>query len=75
VTSVRPGVISTPLVRKQLKGPGGNNANAMIELSASLRVGTAEDVASVVAFLAGPESSFITGNDILVGGGAVSARR
>lgn len=31
--------------------------------------GTSDDVAAAVAFLAGPESSFITGGDILVDGG------
>jgi NAD(P)-dependent dehydrogenase (short-subunit alcohol dehydrogenase family) len=36
-------------------------------------VGTPDDIAGVAAFLAGPESSFITGNNILVAGGAVAA--
>jgi NAD(P)-dependent dehydrogenase (short-subunit alcohol dehydrogenase family) len=47
----------------------------MVELSGARRVGTADDIASAAAFLAGPESSFITGNDLLVDGGAVSAQR
>ena len=33
------------------------------------RLGTAEDVANVVSFLAGPQSAYITGQEILVDGG------
>jgi NAD(P)-dependent dehydrogenase (short-subunit alcohol dehydrogenase family) len=33
------------------------------------RVGTAEDIAALVAFLAGPESGFITGAEFIVDGG------
>jgi NAD(P)-dependent dehydrogenase (short-subunit alcohol dehydrogenase family) len=53
-------VISTAAGRQEIAGPAG-------------RVGTPQDVVSAVAFLAGLESSFITGNDILVDGGVVSA--
>ena len=68
VNSVVPGVISTPLARKQLKSAGGKCANAMIQLSARGRIRTPEEIAGIVEFLAGPESSFITGNDIIVDG-------
>jgi enoyl-[acyl-carrier-protein] reductase (NADH) len=34
------------------------------------RWGTAEEVAELVVFLASDRSSFITGQDILIGGGA-----
>lgn len=34
------------------------------------RMGRAEEVAAVVAFLCGPDSTFVTGQDILVDGGA-----
>ena len=37
------------------------------------RVGTAEEVAELVAFLAGPRSSFITGAEIKVDGGMMAA--
>jgi len=33
------------------------------------RMGTAEEVARTVAFLCGPESSFITGQELMVDGG------
>ena len=47
----------------------------MIDLSGAGRVGTPDDIAAAAAFLAGPDSSFITGNDILVDGGGVAAQR
>jgi NAD(P)-dependent dehydrogenase (short-subunit alcohol dehydrogenase family) len=75
VNSVSRGLISTPEVRKHLEGPKATRVKAVVEMTPSGRIGTPEDVAGVVAFLAGPEASFITGNDVLVDGGVVSARR
>ena len=75
VNTISPGVISTTMGRQELQGPSGARAQAMVELSAARRMGTPDDIAGVAAFLAGPESSFITGTDILVDGGAVSAQR
>ncbi|KAH6675825.1 hypothetical protein B0J14DRAFT_637285 [Halenospora varia] len=75
VNSVSPGVISTALAQRELEGPGGDHMRSMIELSAARRLGTPDDVANAVAFLAGSDSNFITGNDILVDGGTVSGRR
>ncbi|WP_329060712.1 SDR family oxidoreductase [Streptomyces sp. NBC_01429] len=47
----------------------------MVDLSGARRLGTPEDIVSAAAFLAGPDSAFITGNDLLVDGGAIAARR
>ncbi|KAJ5758512.1 NAD(P)-binding protein [Penicillium odoratum] len=73
LNSISPGVISTAAGRRELQGENG--AIALIEMSATRRAGTPSDIAGVVAFLAGPDSSFITGTDILVDGGAVAGRR
>ncbi|KAH8650888.1 hypothetical protein BGZ60DRAFT_190588 [Tricladium varicosporioides] len=73
INTVSPGVISTPMGAAELKGNSGPMIMGMIGLSGARRVGTPDEIASVVAFLIGTDSSFITGNDILVDGGTVSA--
>jgi NAD(P)-dependent dehydrogenase (short-subunit alcohol dehydrogenase family) len=75
LNTISPGVISTPMGAQELQGPMGAHIQSMIDLSGARRVGTPDDIAGVAAFLAGPDSSFITGNDIQVDGGAVSAQR
>jgi NAD(P)-dependent dehydrogenase (short-subunit alcohol dehydrogenase family) len=73
LNTISPGVISTPMGLQELQGPVGAHIQTMIDRSGARRVGTPDDIAGVAAFLAGPESSFITGNNILVDGGAVAA--
>lgn len=68
INSVSPGIIATVMGNAELAGSGGNIIRAMVEASGLKRVGTSDDVAAAVGFLAGPESSFITGSDILVDG-------
>jgi len=46
---------------------------ADIATSGSGRVGTPEDIARAAEFLLDPQSSFITGTDLLVDGGVVAA--
>jgi len=75
VNTISPGVISTPMGLAELQGPLGAYIQSMIDLSGAGRMGTPDDIAGAAAFLAGPDSSFITGNDILVDGGAISAQR
>ena len=75
VNSLSPGIISTPMGRQELAGPSGAYMRAMIEGSASGRVGTPADIAAAVAFLLGPEATFITGTDLLIDGGVVAATR
>jgi NAD(P)-dependent dehydrogenase (short-subunit alcohol dehydrogenase family) len=75
LNTISPGVISTPMGQAELQGPMGAFIQSMIEESGARRVGTPDDIAAAAAFLTGPDSSFITGNDILVDGGAVAAQR
>ena len=56
-------------------GTSGDSMRAMIENSATGRLGTTHDVADAVAFLFGPESTFVTGTDLLVDGGVVASIR
>ena len=46
--------------------------NYMIENTPAGRVGTAEDIASMVEFIVSPAGNFLSGSDILVDGGVVA---
>lgn len=73
VNSISPGIISTPMAQTEFAGGAIVEAmNKMITTSASGRIGTPDDVAAAVAFLVGPESTFITGTDLLVDGGVIA---
>ena len=66
VNAVAPGPIDTALFRK-------GKSEAQLQFSAGFsplnRVGKPEEVASVVAFLASPESSWMTGQVVRANGG------
>jgi NAD(P)-dependent dehydrogenase (short-subunit alcohol dehydrogenase family) len=57
VNAVAPGAIRTPLLDYADTLQGDKHE----EPSAMQRLGTPEEIASVIAFLLGPESTFITG--------------
>lgn len=65
VNAVCPGYIDTPLLRDI----PDDKKQALVALHPIGRLGRAEEVASVVLFLASDEASFITGASILVDGG------
>ena len=73
VVSLSPGIIATPQGNEELAGPSGDGMRAMIDMSALGRLGTPDDIAATVEFLASPAASLITGTDILVDGGIVAA--
>lgn len=63
---VAPGFIDTELTRKVL------GAQGIAELAAQVpvrRLGRPEEVASLVAWLAGPENSYVSGQNIVIDGG------
>lgn len=67
VNSIHPGVIDTPMI--EVNGPELNAAFAtLIPLR---RLGTADEVAALVTFLASDAASYVTGAEITVDGGAV----
>lgn len=68
VNSVSPGYIDTPALRSEL--PAAAQSAVAGDIVAG-RIGSAEDVAAAVAFLASDEASYITGQDLLVDGGLV----
>ena len=61
--------------QQELASEAGQGMRAMIDASAAGRLGTPDDIAAAVAFLLGPELTFITGTDLLVDGGVVAALR
>jgi NAD(P)-dependent dehydrogenase (short-subunit alcohol dehydrogenase family) len=75
VNSISPGIIATPLAQHEMASESGPIYRAMIEASPVKRMASADEVASVAAFLLGPEASFITGSDLLMDGGVIPAMR
>ncbi|MGW2522778.1 SDR family NAD(P)-dependent oxidoreductase [Streptomyces sp. NPDC001617] len=66
VNAVAAGIVPTELVGDVLAKDGGRGIRQQVPMRA---FATTEDVASVVAFLAGPESSYVTGEVVRVDGG------
>lgn len=67
VNSVRPGIVDDDLMAP-ITG-GGKLLDHYIENMPLGRVGTVDDIAEAVRFLAGPESSWITGINLPIDGG------
>jgi 3-oxoacyl-[acyl-carrier protein] reductase len=66
VNAVSPGFIATDMTQSLLQGEAGQKLLQQIPLG---RVGTAEDIAAAVSFLASPGASYITGQVLRVNGG------
>ena len=67
VNSVHPGLIQTPMTESLFLDP--DTVNWMNRVTPWPRLGTPEDVANGVLFLASDESSFITGTELVIDGG------
>jgi NAD(P)-dependent dehydrogenase (short-subunit alcohol dehydrogenase family) len=67
VNTVQPGIIDDELM--SFITAGGPLLDDYLEQMPIARIGTVEDVAAVVRFLAGPESSWITGENLSIDGG------
>ena len=67
VNCISPGVIKTPMLDCYTE----EDLHALAEETPLERIGTPEDVAKAVAFLASDNSSFITGQNIVVDGGFI----
>lgn len=65
--AVAPGFIETEMTA----GLGEDARSALMQQIALGRLGTGDDIAGVVRFLAGPDASYITGQVIVVDGGMV----
>lgn len=73
VNAVAPGIVPTDLFETSGTSRGGGDDMARRAATTPLRrPGTAEEIATVAAFLLGPDSSYITGEVISVDGGATA---
>ncbi len=73
LNAISPGIVMTPLARKELNGPHGQGYRRMIERCAGGRAATPDEIAALGAFLMGPEGRFISGSDCLIDGGVTAA--
>jgi NAD(P)-dependent dehydrogenase (short-subunit alcohol dehydrogenase family) len=68
IMSLSPGIIETPMGTREFE-----RQPAMADMIEKVgRMGTADEVAAVVAFLVSDDASFMTGSDVLVDGGVVA---
>jgi NAD(P)-dependent dehydrogenase (short-subunit alcohol dehydrogenase family) len=73
VLSIAPGTFDTPLLQEVAKGiPDKTYMKRLAEAYPMKRFGKPEELARVVAFLAGPGASFMTGECITVDGGIMA---
>jgi 3alpha(or 20beta)-hydroxysteroid dehydrogenase len=71
VNSVHPGGIDTPMTRAVMDEEGRKYVGKKV--AGLKRMGTAEEVAGVVLFLAGDDSSYCTGAEFVVDGGVTAS--
>jgi NAD(P)-dependent dehydrogenase (short-subunit alcohol dehydrogenase family) len=81
VNCISPGAIVTGILLKALGLPPGQADAAAVGLTERFaqaqpipRAGSSDDIASMAVFLASDESSFVTGQDIVVDGGQITGR-
>ena len=75
VLAVNPGTIDTPLVDEALQAMGGSETEHRERMSRSHpigRIGTPNDIANAVLFLASEKASFMTGENVCVDGGMMA---
>ncbi len=66
---IAPGPIDTPMLEEGLAAVGEKLRDAVVDATLMKRLGTADEVAAAVAFLASDEAGYITGETLGVSGG------
>jgi 7-alpha-hydroxysteroid dehydrogenase len=69
VNTVSPGQVPTEAFSEVLKMGGDDTLRALAEATPLKRLGTPEDIAAAVVYLASPAASWVTGENLLVAGG------
>ena len=67
INSVHPGYADTPLTQKRFSNPA--ERQILLDRTPMGRLGTAQDIANGVLFLASDELSWITGSELVIDGG------
>ncbi|HMD46475.1 MAG TPA: SDR family oxidoreductase [Acidimicrobiales bacterium] len=76
LVSISPGIISTGMGKLELDSEqSGDVMRQMLDMSPVTRIGTADDIAAAVEWLASPAASFVTGTDLRVDGGVTALVR
>jgi NAD(P)-dependent dehydrogenase (short-subunit alcohol dehydrogenase family) len=75
IKSVSPGAVMTAMGRAALAGPQAEYYRRQIKGAPMGRSGSTDEVASMMTFLVGSESSFVTGADFVVDGGLVTGSK
>jgi 3-oxoacyl-[acyl-carrier protein] reductase len=64
INNVQPGPVDT-----EINPASGEFAETLKKLMALPRYGTVEEIAGMVAYLAGPEAGYVTGTSLIIDGG------
>ena len=73
INSISPGIIVTPLAIDEFNGPRGDFYKEMFAKCPAGRPGSPDEVAELAGLLLNPRSTFITGSDFLIDGGATAS--
>ncbi|MEU6147965.1 SDR family oxidoreductase [Streptomyces sp. NPDC047081] len=75
VNTVSVGVVSTAMARAESDSVYGEHVGRTLDACGAGRAATPAEIADAVAFLTGPESSYLTGTDLVVDGGLTAWMR
>lgn len=75
IVSMSPGLIASPMGAKEFSGQSGELKLDLLQNTPLKREGTMIETADAIEFLSSDRASFITGTDLLVDGGTLSAVR